>query len=102
MLFATCLTAAEKPARKMACCAAMQDCSDVSVQSSCCIVPSSAKQAVLTSKPVDHQALASVLVATLPALGEPVARPHDGWRVSQASPSPPGVPTYLLVSSLRI
>lgn len=101
MLFASCLAASELPARKPACCAAMQHgCDGMSMESSCCAVSSTSAPALVPAKPAGP--------------GQPVAVPSEatgllaGLSVSRLpsvpaiDPSPPGVPTYLLVSSFRI
>ena len=102
-LFATCLTATELPTQAEACCAAMHhDCSGASMESSCCAVSSAAAPAVMPAKPADHAAAAGLTAVTLPRTVEHVSRRRPVRRGAHVSPSPPGVPTYLFVSSFRI
>jgi hypothetical protein len=102
MLFATCLTAAEMPAKDLACCAAMQhDCDGMSMESSCCVAPSTPQHAVVSSKPTQDPGPASI-PATLPAMGSLAVEPQVRLKPEISATSPPGVPTYLFVSTFRI
>jgi hypothetical protein len=103
MLFATCLSATALPEKANACCAAMQhDCSGASMESSCCAVSSAATRAVMPARPADHQPLVALSALTLLySVDDPSLRTQR-WRGPHVSPSPPGVPTYLFVSSFRI
>jgi hypothetical protein len=103
MLFATCLTAAALPAKARACCSAMQHhCSGASMESSCCAVSSATTQAVVPARAPDSQRTIDVIAVTLRyAAEEGSIRPRSGCG-GHVSPSPPGVPTYLFVSSFRI
>ena len=102
MLFATCLTATALPAKAKACCTAMQhDCSGASMESSCCAVSSTMTHAVMPAKPADQQVPFGVPTAILLTEGRASIRPRTPGSVS-VSASPPGVPTYLFISSFRI
>lgn len=103
MLFATCLTATAIPAKAKACCIAMQhDCSGASMESSCCAVSSAAARAVMPAKPADQQGPVGPTAVTLPHAVEYAFVRTQVRRGAMVSPSPPGVPTYLFVSSFRI
>jgi hypothetical protein len=103
MLFATFLTATELPAKANACCAAMQhDCSGASMAPSCCAVSSAAARAVMPAKPADQQGPVGLTAVTLPHAVEHAFVRTQVRRGAMVSPSPPGVPTYLFVSSFRI
>jgi hypothetical protein len=102
MLFATCLSAAELPAREKACCAAMQHDCDGMAMSSCCVAPAVPEHAVVPSKPAEPQPLVVVIIATpTPVVDQPVIRQHLPV-AANVTASPPGVQTYLFVSSFRI
>jgi hypothetical protein len=103
MTFVTCLSAAELPARDMACCAAMQhDCHGMSMESSCCVAPAVSQHAVVPPKPAPEDTLVGVLVAILMHTVEPPAIQSSVAAPAHLSPSPPGVPLYLFVSTFRI
>lgn len=103
MLFATCLTATELPAQAKACCAAMHhDCSGATMESACCAVSSAAAHAVMPAKAADRQATAGLTAVALPRTVEHVSLRRQVRRGAPVSPSPPGVPTYLFVSSFRV
>jgi hypothetical protein len=103
MLFATGLTATALPAKAKACCTAMQhDCGGASMESSCCAVSSAVTHAVMPAKPTGQQAPLGVSTGILlHTVGHASIHSHipDSGSVS---PSPPGVPTYLFISSFRI
>lgn len=103
MAFVTCLSAAELPARDMACCAAMQhDCHGMSMESSCCVAPAVPQQAVVPPKSTPEHTLVGALVAILTHIVEPSAIQTRVSASAHLSPSPPGVPLYLFVSTFRI
>jgi hypothetical protein len=103
MLFATCPAATELPGKAKACCAAMQDdCSGASMEPICCAISSTTSPALVPARPADTRGLSGVIAVTLPHTAEPVFSPSHVVHASHVSPSPPGVPTYLFVSSFRI
>jgi len=103
MLFATCLTAAEATGRSKSCCAAMQrGCDNATVESSCCVVPSGTDPATLSSQTVDHRDPMVMAASTLRRGIDPAPVHRHPSGTAHASPGPPGVPTYLFVSTFRI
>ena len=89
-------------AEEMACCAAMKGDCDMSITSSCCTGEVQNVHSLAATKPVVEFATTPVLVAILqPLLMAAEPRHFDGVRET-ASASPPGVSTYLFVSSFRI
>jgi hypothetical protein len=78
------------------------DCSGASMESSCCAVSSTVTQAVMPAKPADQQGPVAVTAATLPDTVEQRSIAAHPSHSGHVSPSPPGVPTYLFVSSFRI
>jgi hypothetical protein len=102
MLFATCLTATALPAKAKACCTAMQhDCGGASMESSCCTVSSTVTHAVMPAKPADQPVPFGVPTAILLTVW-PAPLPSRSPGSGSVSSSPPGVPTYLFISSFRI
>ena len=102
MVFATCVSKAMTP-EEMACCEAMHhDCGEMAVQSSCCGGRADQDHSLAATKPT----MAPVPVAELVAIVATPYEPHQVdsgiWVSETSSPSPPGVPTYLFVSSFRI
>ena len=102
MLFATCLTAATQTERRMSCCPVMQDCGTVAMASSCCAVPSSPSHALIPARPAQPQKAVATVAATLLHVGSLPIVLHIRLKPDATSAGPPGVPTYLFVSSFRI
>lgn len=104
MLFATCLSAAKMTPAQRACCEAMHhDCAEMAVQSSCCAGQTQEDPGLIeATKPTAGSPPVALLVAVFNVrLSSPT--PSSSWsRLDTSSPSPPGVPTYLFVSSLRL
>jgi hypothetical protein len=105
MLVVTCSPAANMTPEQRACCAAMKhDCGRTAIERSCCPGEASRQHSVAPAKPAGSSvsAPAQVIVAILQPLPEPVAASHRGWFESRLSLEPPGIPTFLFVSALRI
>lgn len=97
-----CFASAQMTPARHACCAAMNGECDVAVTASCCPTDTDSLVFISTKQTVDFNPVA-VLVAILsmPAIADSLE-----WRtVAPAETSasgPPGVPTYLYISSFRI
>lgn len=103
MTFATCLTTAEAWAADRACCAAMQQgCADLAMESGCCAVPTVPGPAVVPSSPATVHPLVGLRAATLPCIERSPSERQGQVKPDTAAFSPPGVPTYLLVSLFRL
>lgn len=90
-------------AEEMACCAAMKGDCDMSITSSCCTGEVQNVHSLAATKPVVEFATTPVLVAILPSPLIVAAEPRRFDDVREtSSASPPGVSTYLFVSSFRI
>lgn len=103
MLFVTCVSAAQMTPAQKACCAAMQhDCGAMSVEASCCKGETDADHSLGAVKPT----FATFAFATVTAIIDVPPTPDTSTsRFARAEPSalrPPGIPTYLFVSSFRI
>jgi hypothetical protein len=103
-VFASCVSAAEMTSAQKACCAAMEhDCGEMAIEAGCC-APDSQSSRSLT--PVGL--LAPVLLPPPPStppvelfvLSPPLSSAVAGSEA--AVPRPPGVSTYLLISTFRI
>jgi hypothetical protein len=97
-----CVTTAMTPEQK-ACCAAMKGDCEMSVSSPCCPPETQESQSFLAAKPTIAVVPVAVLVAVLGV--PPVSRPSAAHTIAPpdaSSSGPPGVPTYLFVSSFRI
>lgn len=103
-LSANCVTAADMTPAQKACCAAMgHDCGRVAKDHSCCKTESQQVEQFSAAKRVTVPLPVAVVgpLAVLPdTLTSPLIVLHERFEGSSASP--PGVPRYLLVSSLRI
>ena len=100
---AECLAIGLTPEQK-ACCAAMQhDCGRMAIESSCCANETHDDPSVAATKPsagfVPVAALFAILTAPSISLQ---GSPRFAVTAETSSPGPPGVPTYLFVSSFRI
>lgn len=83
------------------CCPAMHGaCPDTALQASCC--DSTEDLSLAPAKPTVAPAPVAVLVAILPMAEVPPFIDSRTWDFETSSPSPPGVPTYLFVSSFRV
>ena len=100
---AECLTIGLTPEQK-ACCATMpQDCGEMAVESSCCASETHQADGVVATKPAVAVAPVATLLAILsaPAVSAPSSS-RLAFTTETSSAGPPGVPTYLFVSSFRI
>ena len=89
-------------AEGMACCAAMKGDCDMSITSSCCTGEVQDYHSLAVTKPVLEFAPTQTLVAILQS-PVTVAGQHRHFELPEtSSSSPPGVSTYLFVSSFRI
>jgi hypothetical protein len=99
---AECLTAGLKPEQK-ACCAAMQHhCGEMAIESSCCSGEVEGLQGFTATKPSVDVIPVVALVAMLTTPSPPIAIAQRATVTELSSTGPPGVPTYLFVSSFRI
>lgn len=98
---AECLTGGTS-VEEMACCAAMKGDCDMAISSSCCTGEVQNYQGLLATKPALEFAPANMLVAVLDAPLTPLARLSQLDLRETGAASPPGVSTYLFVSSFRI
>jgi hypothetical protein len=99
---AECLTAGLSAEQK-ACCAAMQhDCGKMRVESSCCTGDVENLQGLTATKPSVGLLPVVALVAILTTPLTPIAVAPRASVPDLSSIGPPGVPTYLFVSSFRI
>jgi len=104
VLSATCVVTKDMTPQQKACCAAMgHDCGRTAMERACC--PGEAKK-VDALTPVSAPEFAASPVAIVVALLDPLTPPAilSGFfnSASLALVKPPGIPTYLLVSSFRI
>lgn len=100
---ATCVSAAQMTPEQHACCEAMRhDCGKAAVEMSCCGGKADQDQSLAAAKTTAAPAPSPVLVAILATVYEPPSLESRTWVAHTSSPSPPGVPTYLFVSSFRI
>lgn len=95
---ATCLAAVSQTAAQRACCAAMaHECGDMALESACCATPAGSDYALIGIPPVPVALPTATLDDTSGLVPPPRRAAYD------ASPvRPPGIPTYLFVSSFRI
>ena len=104
VVFATCVSAAKMTPEQRLCCEAMHhDCGEAAVQMSCCGGKADQDRSLVAAKATAAPAPSTVLVAILTTVYEPPFSLESlTWVSDTSSPSPPGVPTYLFVSSFRI
>ena len=103
MLFVTCVSAADMTPEQKACCAAMHhDCGKTAVQASCCEGEIRQDRSLAATKPTIGLVPLVALVAILTTPPLPIAYGQQAPLVDRSSSGPPGVPTYLFVSSFRI
>ena len=100
---AACIRGAAMTAEQMACCAAMHGDCEMAIASPCCGGETQDGQSLVATKP----AVGFVPVAPLLAIlsTPPVilrALPRNLVPAETSSTGPPGVPTYLFVSSFRL
>jgi len=99
---AECFAAMQMTPDQHACCAAMKGECEMAVSASCCPTDTT-EPGVVAAKPAISLVPAAVLVAVLSVPPVAVANPSHVIPAPDASSSgPPGVPTYLFVSSFRI
>lgn len=97
---AECFAAMQTTVEQHACCAAMKGQCEMAVSASCCPTES---QRFVAPKATTSLIPVAVLVAVLGVPPVAPARPSHVVAPADASSSgPPGVPTYLFVSSFRI
>jgi hypothetical protein len=103
MLLATCLMASDMTPEQKACCASMHGDCDMAIASPCCAGQSHAYRGVVAAKPTTMLAAVAMQIALLPPS---VLTMDPSARLALTTPavasSPPGIPTYLFVSSFRI
>jgi hypothetical protein len=92
-----------KTAAPMACCAAMHgECGHMAI-SSCCPPATQNVPALVATKPTVVSAPVAALLAVLPALTLVISSgPRPLFAADARSAGPPGVPTYVFVSSFRV
>ena len=78
------------------------DCGEAAPQMSCCVGKADQQQSLAAAKTTAAPAPIPVLVAILATVYESPSFESRTWVSDTSSPSPPGVPTYLFVSSFRI
>ena len=100
---AECLTAAQMTPDQHACCAAMKGACEMAVGAPCCASDATDSTGFLAIKPTLAPTPVAVLVAVL-SVPRVVAVPvgHADAAPDASALGPPGVPTYLFVSSFRI
>ena len=98
-----CLRAAQMTPDQHACCVAMKGECEMAITASCCGTEASESLGVIATKATVDLVPVSVLVAvlSLPAVAESLDS-HIAAAPEASSSGPPGVPTYLFVSSFRI
>ena len=103
LLFATCLSGVEMTPEQKACCAAMaHDCGEMAFEKSCCIGEGPNDDGLVAVKATFAAFPPAIVVAVLDMPATPFVATS---RVARAEPStlrPPGIPTYLFVSSFRL
>lgn len=96
---ATCLSAAQQTPAERACCAAMAHaCGDMTLESACCATEAASDYALVAASPLPP-------ALPVPVLDESIGFIAPAVRLGVRDTSrarPPGVPTYLFVSSFRI
>ena len=100
--FAECFATAQTP-EQHACCAAMKGDCEMAVSAACCAPEATDAQGLTATTQTITVAAVAVLVAILPASA--VASPASSHVIPAPDGSasgPPGVPTYLFLSSFRI
>ena len=92
-----------KTAAPMACCAAMHgECGHMAI-SSCCPPATQNVPALVATKPTVVSAPVAALLAVLPAPALAISSgPRPLFAADARSAGPPGVPTYVFVSSFRV
>ena len=101
---ASCLTAKDMTPEQKACCAAMDhDCGAAAIDAGCCS-GEAAKANSVSAASVQTPTFAPVamLVAVLDFAAPLTSLHRSGGRGTGAPVRPPGIPTYLLVSTFRI
>ena len=102
MLFVTCVAAAQTPEQK-ACCAAMKhDCGAMSIQASCCPGETHADHSLGAVKPTFATFAFPIVTAVIDVPATPATSTSRFARAEPSALKPPGIPTYLFVSSFRI
>jgi hypothetical protein len=101
--FVQCAFGSAKTARLMTCCAAMHgECGHVAI-SSCCPPETQNVLGLVATKSTVAPAPVAVLLAVLPAPTRAMSSgPRPLFAADARSAGPPGVPTYVFVSSFRV
>lgn len=102
---ADCMTARDLTAAQKACCAAMgHDCGEGAVRPDCCPAPTAQIAQLSVAKTVPLVTAPQPVLASVLALTEPLADACLAVRdfLNGSSRKPPGVPTYLLISTFRL
>jgi hypothetical protein len=101
--FVQCAFGNAKTARLMACCAAMHgECGHMAI-SSCCPPETQSVPGSVATKPTTAPAPIAVLLAVLPTPALAISSgPRPLFAPDARSAGPPGVPTYVFVSSFRV
>lgn len=101
---AQCVSASQMTAAQQACCAAMgHDCGTAAKEQGCCSSEAPRVDVVSAAK---RMTISAPYAAVTQVAATEIARPllvitRAGW-FDHAAPSPPGVPTYILISTFRI
>ena len=97
---ANCLTARTQTAAERACCAAMaHHCGEAAINAKCCGERTQNRDSVAA---LTAAALTAPVPGLLAILDMPAVATGSGVAVSSVFVKPPGIPTYVLVSTFRI
>lgn len=103
ILSVTCLSAAGMTSVRKVCCVSTQhDCGGMAVKVRCCTGQAHETRSLAARKPTMAAVPPAVIVAVLTMPSALPASERHTVLAKRSSPSPPGVSTYLFVSSLRI
>ena len=103
MLLATCLSASDMTPEQKACCASMHGDCDMAIASPCCAGQPQAYRGIVASRPAAMLMAVAVPIAMLPPSVLTIDPSAQMALITPAvASSPPGIPTYLFVSSFRI
>ena len=102
MLVVTCVSAAQTPEQR-ACCAAMQhDCGAMSIEASCCTGETDADYSLGAVKLTVGTFAFAIVTAIIDVPATSATSTGHFARTEPSALKPPGIPTYLFVSSFRI
>lgn len=103
VLVATCLAAVEMTPEQKACCAAMaHDCGEMAFEKSCCIGEGPNDDGLVAVKATFAAFPPAIVVAVLDMPATLFAPASRFAATDRAPVKPPGIPTYLFVSSFRL